>query len=179
MIVGRRRVAAATLAAAAALAACAPTLDWRDVRDPQGRWTAQLPCKPVTVTRDVVLGSQTVAMTLLACEAGGITWGLATADVREPARVGPALALLRPSVGERLTQVQPVAAAASWAPPGATPQPAAGTWHGRGRTPDGRTLEVYSAAASRGTVLLLATAMGETLPQQARAEFVASARFTP
>lgn len=169
----------AAVVGATAMAACTPTLDWRDVRDPQGHWTAQLPCKPVTVTRSVTLGSQTIPMTLMACEAGGTTWALATADVHDPAQVGPALALLRPSVGERLAQVQPVAAAASWTPPGATPQPAAGTWHGRGRTPDARTLEVYSAAASRGTVVLLATAMGEKLAPQARAEFIASVRFTP
>lgn len=169
----------AGLVVALAVAACTPALDWRDVRDPQGHWTAQLPCKPVTVTRDVTLGPQTVAMTLMACEAGGSTWALATADVRDPAQVGAALTLLRPSVGERLAQVQPVAPAASWAPPGATPQPAAGTWHGRGRTPDARTLEVFSAAASHGTVVLLATAMGEKPAPQARAQFIASVRFTP
>lgn len=74
------------------LAACSPTFNWRDVRPVQTPLTALFPCKPDRETRVVSLGSKDVALTMLACVAGGVTFTLAYADMKDAARTGAVLA---------------------------------------------------------------------------------------
>ena len=57
-----RRLCAA-LAATVVLGACAPELNWREVRPADGGWSALLPGKPESMTRNVRLGEIEVAMT--------------------------------------------------------------------------------------------------------------------
>lgn len=82
-------------AVAAMLVACAPALDWRDVR-PEGSGVLLLfPCKPDSQVRTLSLAGAPVRLALHACSTGGSTWALAVADVGDPARVGSALTELR------------------------------------------------------------------------------------
>jgi len=81
--------------ASAALAACSPALDWREVRPDGGVLTAWLPCKPQRRVREIDLAGGRVSMEMLGCRAQGSTWGLTSADVGDTARVEPALAALR------------------------------------------------------------------------------------
>ena len=83
------------LLALALLVACSPTLDWREVRPVGSELKALLPCKPERVMRGLTLAGAEVQFELLACQAGDVTWALASADVGDPARVGTALAELR------------------------------------------------------------------------------------
>lgn len=64
-----------------ALSACSPSYNWREVGVPNAPLKGVLPCKPETTTRDMVLGSATVPMTWIGCEAGGQTFTLARLSV--------------------------------------------------------------------------------------------------
>ena len=77
------------LAAAGLLAACAPALDWRDVRLEGSGVLLLFPCKPDSQTRTLSLAGASVRLSLHACSAAGSTWALAVADLGDPARVGP------------------------------------------------------------------------------------------
>jgi hypothetical protein len=78
-----------------AVVACAPTLDWREVRPAGSQLLLMFPCKPTSQARQVLLAGQTVSMVVHACRAGEVTWALAQTDVGDPARVGPVMAELR------------------------------------------------------------------------------------
>ena len=67
---------------------CAPVLDWREVRPAGSGVSLLFPCKPDSQSRLVRLAGMQVRLVLLACAAGGSTWGLAHADVVDPASVG-------------------------------------------------------------------------------------------
>src|SRR5262245_24496860 len=68
--------------------ACSPALDWRQVSPPDLGVQAQFPCRPSSLTRDVVLPSGRTQMVMHACSATGSTYALASlvaADVRDVA----------------------------------------------------------------------------------------------
>ncbi|MBE0548915.1 MAG: hypothetical protein IH627_14965, partial [Rubrivivax sp.] len=54
-------------AAAFLLAACSPTLDWRDVRPAGSGVTLLMPCKPVVQERSLPLAGAPVRLSLQAC----------------------------------------------------------------------------------------------------------------
>ena len=75
------------LAALARWPACSPALDWRSVPLPGTQLVAELPCRPGRFERDVTVAGVPLKLFMLSCEAGGVTYGVATADVGDPARV--------------------------------------------------------------------------------------------
>ena len=74
------------------LAACNPTFNWRDVRPDGTRLTLLLPCKPDKAQKTVPMGNQPTEMSLLSCDAGGVTFALSMADVNDAAQTGAVLA---------------------------------------------------------------------------------------
>lgn len=56
------------------LSACTPTLDWRETRAPGVGLTLLFPCKPQSQVRAVEVAGQPWSATLLACDAGGMTF---------------------------------------------------------------------------------------------------------
>jgi hypothetical protein len=162
-------------AAAAGLLACAPALDWRGTRPEGSALQLQFPCRPNTQRRDVPLAGVRVNLALHACAAGGQTWGLAVADVVEPARVGPALAELAASAAANLGAApgQPLALAV----PGATPNDASLRLRLQGRLPDGRVVQMHLAVFARGTQVFQATVLGESLPDAVVEPFFTSLRL--
>jgi hypothetical protein len=80
---------------ACSLTACAPSLDWREVRPDDSGVLALFPCKPASHARALPLAGSTVRFVLYACAAGGATWGLGFAELGDPARVAAALTELR------------------------------------------------------------------------------------
>lgn len=60
-----------------AMAACNPTLNWREARVNATGLVVMLPCKPAHQTRAVALGGQTLDMHMSACDAGGATFAIA------------------------------------------------------------------------------------------------------
>lgn len=71
---------------------CSPTFNWRDVRPDQTPLVALFPCKPDQGARVVSLGAKDVTMTMLGCDAGGATFTLAYADLKDAAMTGAGLA---------------------------------------------------------------------------------------
>lgn len=140
-----------------ALAGCTPALDWREFRPEGVALTLMMPCKPDGHARMLALAGAPVKWTLHACQAGDVTWGLAWADVSDPARVGPALLALRETSQANLAA--PEATLRTLKVAGATPQPASGRWGLAGRAPNGRSAHGEVAVFARGTVVFQATAL--------------------
>lgn len=179
MTLTARRAAGAGWAGAAALllAACAPALDWRDVRPEGSSVTLLMPCKPTAQQRRLALAGAAVRLSLHACSADGQTWGVAHADMEDPARVAAALAELRASAAANIA-----AGDAGQLPlqvPGATPQPGSERVHFDGHLPDGRPVQAQVAVFAQGTRVYQVTALGEHLPAEAADVFFGSIRFAP
>ena len=74
------------------LAACNPTFNWRDVRPGGTQLALLMPCKPDAGQKIVPLAGQPTELNLLSCDAGGMTFAVAVADVKNSARVSATLA---------------------------------------------------------------------------------------
>ncbi len=160
-----------------ALAACAPALDWRDVHPAGSPLQMQFPCRPTAQQRAVPLGGAPVRLTLMACGAGGLTFGLGYADMADPARVQPALAELAASAAANVAGA--VTQRAALQPRGATPNPASVRLWVQGLRPDGQPVQMALAVFVHGTTVYQATVLGDALPGEAVETFIASARFVP
>jgi hypothetical protein len=161
------------------VSACAPSLDWRELR-PEGTGVVALfPCKPTAQSRAVRLAGDKVTMTLLACTAGGATWALAHADLADPARVGPALAELRAAAAANLGASAGAAAALELplTVPGATPNPASGRIELAGQRPDGQSAREQMAVFTQGTRVFQVTVLGERPAADALESFFGGLKF--
>ncbi len=171
---GRRGTEALAALALLLLAACTPAHDWRQVRSADGAVGALFPCKPQLHERRVVLAGQPVKLALLACEAGGQTWGLAEADLADPTRLAPVLDALAQSAGDNLGAAAPVVEPLQV--PGATPHAGSRRLRLDGRRPDGRAVRMQLAVFVRGTHVYQASVLGEQLPAEAAQTFFDSLR---
>lgn len=150
--------AAAVFGLLAGMLACSPALDWRQVR-PDG-WNALLsmPCRPARQSRTVPLAGQPVEMTLLACSAEEHSYAVVSADVGDPARVGPALLALAESARDNLRGV--VQSDQDASVPGMTPQQAARRWQLRGQLPGGQAVMEQGLVFAHGLRVYQATVVG-------------------
>ncbi len=147
----------AAAALAATLAACAPTLDWREAR-PEGSAAVLLfPCRPQQQRRDVTLAGRLVAMRMNGCNAGGANFALATVDARDPGQVTAELAALRTQLLANIgssAEAQPLVLA------GATPNPESVRLRAVGNRPDGSRVVADAAFFVKGLTLYQATVLG-------------------
>jgi hypothetical protein len=157
------------------LSACTPAHDWRSVPLPGTQLLAELPCRPARFQRDVTLGNVPVKLFMLSCEAGGVTYGVASADVGDPARVDAVLVALRNGAGAALRSAERRVAALNM--DGATPFPGNCSVHLHGRRPDGETIDEAVRIFGRGTRVYQASAVGPTLPAIALKPFEDGLRF--
>ncbi|WP_312836560.1 hypothetical protein [Comamonas sp.] len=72
------------LSTALLLAACSPALNWRVVALADAPLDLLLPCKPDRAVRDVVWGTQTLAVSMVGCQAEGATYALAHVALAQP-----------------------------------------------------------------------------------------------
>lgn len=165
------------------LGACAPKLDWREVRPAGSGLVAWFPCKPKVETRAAQPGGTPTpqgGMGLAVCRSEELSFSVAWADVVEPSQVGPALQQMRESLLAKLAaQAGPAQALAV---PGMTPNPqalqhslqaAGGAAAGLGQVAVfARGLRVYQA------VMLGATRKADS-SQQAWETFVTALRVEP
>jgi hypothetical protein len=96
------------LSACAALCACAPSLNWRDVPIADTALMALFPCKPDDTERTVPLADQAARVTMRSCEAGGTTYAVGHARLSDPSGAARALAQWRDATRNGLGP-QPVA----------------------------------------------------------------------
>lgn len=172
-----RRLPPALAGLALLLAACAPPLDWREVRPQGAALTVLLPCKPERRSRQVVLADTPVQMEVLACNAEGTTWGLTSGDLGEARRVGPALAALRAARIANLDGRETEAHAPQAASSARDAQPL--RLRVEGRRPDGQAVTEQSLLFARGTRVFHAVALGGAPSQDALDTFFGSLAEAP
>ncbi len=160
-----------------AIGACGDALDWRLMQPDGVRLRMAMPCRPAAHERSVPLAGAPVALRLFACQAQGMTFGLSSADMGDPARVGPALDELfeaaRRNVRGQAMPASPVTVA------GMTPHSAARGWRLDGQLPDGRAVQSQGVVFAYGTRVYQATVVGERLPQEAVRHFLESLAVQP
>lgn len=96
--------ASRVLVAAALLAACSPTFNWREVPIADAGLTALLPCKADRADRAVPLGAESVKVDMAGCDAGGATFAIAHASANGPAQAEAWLAAWRTATRAQLVK---------------------------------------------------------------------------
>lgn len=171
------RVAMGVLLTGGVLAACSPTFNWRELRLDGTPLQAQLPCKPEQAQRDVPLGGQPTALHMLSCQAGGLTFALAWADVGQPAAVGPALVAWRAASLQSLrTPAEGGAAAAAWTPSVAGADAVQGV-QAQGLDHRQQPVTARSAYFARGQQVFQAAVYGQRLDAEAVDTFFSGLRL--
>lgn len=163
------------LAALAGLGACSPPFDWRSVPLPETQLVAELPCRPARFQRDVTVAGVPLKLFMLSCETGGVTYGVATAEVGDPARVDAVLFGLRDSAAVAIRSADSTAGALNL--DGITPFSGNTSAHLHGRRPDGERIEEAVRVFARGTRVYQASAVGSALPDAALRPFEEGLRF--
>lgn len=154
---------------------CSPAFDWREVALPETPLVAQLPCRPGRFQRDVVVAGAALKLFMLSCEAGGVTYGVATAEVGDARQVEPVLAGLAESARRALRE--PRGGFGAFDLDGATPFRGNASGHLQGLRPDGATVDESLRVFARGTRVYEASAIGPALPPAALAPFEDGLRF--
>ena len=157
------------------LGACSPTFDWRSVPLPETQLIAELPCRPARFQRDVTVAGVPLKLFMLSCETGGVTYGVATAEVADPARVDAVLYGLRDSAAVAIRSADSTAGALNL--DGITPFSGNTSAHLHGRRPDGETIEESVRVFARGTRVYQASAVGPALSDTALRQFEEGLRF--
>jgi hypothetical protein len=163
------------VAACLLLGACTPTWDWRSVPLPDTQLVTELPCRPARFERELTLAGVPLKLYMLSCEAGGVTYGVATADVVDPTRVDAVLHALADSAGAAIRSADRPAGAFSMG--GATPFSGNTSAHLHGTRPDGEAIEESIRVFARGTRVFQASALGATLPEAGLKPFEDGLRF--
>lgn len=140
---------AAIVSALSLLLGCSPTYNWRDVRPDQTPLVALFPCKPDQRTRIVSLARNDVTMTMWGCDAGGATFTLAYADMKDLASTGVVLGQWK-SVTLGNLQARPVAER-PYSVRGASVLPQSVQVVAAGTQPDGTAVTVQAAWFAAGT----------------------------
>jgi hypothetical protein len=158
------------------LAACAPALNWRDVRWAEADVMLQFPCKPDVVSRQVPLAGRQVRMSLSSCQADGITFALSHAEFATTEEASLALASLRDAARSHLggeAQQMPMVAV-----PGMAQHPGSQRWRVRAQRPGGAgELQQQVLLFTRGARVYQATLMAERPRDDAADTFFASLRL--
>ena len=169
----RQNLVALVLAAAA----CTPTLNWREVRPEGSGLTALFPCRPSVYARKLVLAAVQVELVLQACTADGQTWALASAELRDPEQIAPALNELFDAAQKNIAASS--VAATPLAVTGATPNLASRRAALRGHLPDGQAVAEQVAVFAHGTRVFQATVVGAELAVDSAETFFSALRFVP
>jgi hypothetical protein len=169
----RHRLSAALLMS---LAACAPSLNWRDTRPEESGVRMLFPCRPDRHERTIRIADAEMRMRMHSCSAAGAVFSLAFVDVAEPARVTPVLVAMR---GAAAANLNGTAAARPWVVPGATPNEKSALVRVEGRLPDGRLVVEHATFFVKGLRLYQATALGDSLDADAIETFFGSITVVP
>jgi hypothetical protein len=161
-----------------ALSACSPTFNWREVRLEGAPLQALLPCKPETAQRTVPLAGSPTELNLMACEAGGLQFALAWAELANPVQVPLALASWRgaslQAIGVRSAPGDEAATAWGAAVPGAVQTLGV---QASGQNPAGGAVQTRAVYFARGAQVFQAAVYGERLPPEALEAFFGGLRL--
>jgi hypothetical protein len=143
-----------------ALAACAPALDWREVRLESQGLVAVFPCRPHRQERDVSLLARRVPMQMASCTDAGVTYAVTWVDVDDPAAMRSVLEALRHAAAANIGSADAVPQ--PFTVRGMTPNDAAGRIAVSGRVPSGHVVQEHAAFFTRGLRAYQATLLGES-----------------
>ena len=172
----KARAVMAGLVTACVCVACAPALDWREVRPEASGLVALFPCKPSGNVRRLNLVGESVEMTLYTCSAAGATYAIAFADVGQPHLVGLALDDLALAAARNIG-AGVVHTTAPLRMQGMTPNARARRSTFAGQLGDGRPVREQVAVFSRGLRVFQATVVGERLDADAVEMFFGALRL--
>ena len=170
---------AAALSALLVLGACSPTLNWRELRLDGVPLLALMPCKPDSATRSVPLAGTPTELHMHSCEAGGMRFAVAWADVGNAAQVAPALVAWR-SASLQSIRVAPTPAddpSTRWAVTVAGAPSVLGV-RAQGQDPQGQPVQTRAAYFAQGSRVFQAAVYGVTLPDEAVEPFYAGLRLS-
>lgn len=154
---------------ALSLAACTPSLDWREVRPFDSELVAMFPCKPKSYARRLTLAGERVRMQLTACAAESISYAVGYASLEDPAKITSAMDELRRAAAANIGAAAPSGMA--WRVPGMTPNPRAGKLLLEGRGADGQPLREEVIFFVRGLTVYQATIVGPRIDPEAAETF--------
>ena len=159
----------------AALAACSPALDWREVRVDEATLRAQFPCRPERRVREVPIKGTPLRMEMVTCTTEGITFAASHFAVRDPAAVSTAIDAVKAASVANLGGLAPKTSAFQLA--GMTPNPSAARLDVTGRRPDGEAVDLHAAFFTRGLRIYQRSVLGKAPPPQAVDTFFAGLVF--
>jgi hypothetical protein len=170
---GRRPpTVAPILIALLVLSACSPTFNWRELRPAGTPLQALMPCKPEHASRTVPLAGAGTELHLHSCDAGGLSFAVAWAELGDPVRVDAALAQWpRASIASlRLAPELADSPEARWdlQMPGA---PKARGLAVQGTGPQGQQVQMRAAYFARGSQVYQAAVYGPSLPVEVTTTF--------
>lgn len=143
------------------VAACSPSLNWREVRPAGGELKAMLPCKPDQGSRRQSLGGRELEIHMLGCEAGGALYAVSVSDLADG---GQALAAQVQWQANLLGNMQAAASASgAWALKGASAAMEPVRLNAQGRRPDGQPVQVQAVWFVRGTRMYHAAVYAERI----------------
>lgn len=141
------------------LAACSPSLNWREVRPAGGELKALLPCKPDQGSRRQNLGGRELDIHMLGCEAGGALYAVSVADLAEGA-----LAVQVQWQANLLGNMQATTSASGpWAMKGASAMLEPVRLNAQGVRSDGRPVQVQAVWFARGARVYHAAVYAERI----------------
>lgn len=163
------------LLTAALLSACNPVFNWREARFDNAPLVALLPCKPDKGVRSLPVADRVVEVSMQGCEAGGVLFTVAVAQLASPAEAG---ALLGPWKSAMLANArtsqstdQPLAV------PGATPWPNAVRASFSGQRADGSPVAAQVALFARESQVYQAALFADKPQPEAANTFFAGLKL--
>ncbi|MDQ6679647.1 MAG: hypothetical protein M3Y67_01610, partial [Pseudomonadota bacterium] len=157
------------------LAACAPTLDWREVRVDGGSLVALFPCRPGQRARTVAMVGATVRVEMSACTVAGSTYAVSFIELHDPTAVSGTLEALRAAAVANVSGVRPHVEPFGLA--GMTPNPHAARLKVDGRLPDGSEVHEHAAFFVRGLHVYQASVIGAAPMPDAVEAFIGGLKF--
>lgn len=159
------------------LGACAPALNWREVRPEGAGLVVLFPCKPASHARSVALAGASSRMTIHACRADDVVYAIGFAELGDPWRVTAALAQLRAAALHNIASAQPTESTPA-AVVGMTPNDESLRLRLTGRRPDGVTVHEQLTVFARGTRVYQASVIGARLDTSAAEWFFANLKLS-
>ncbi len=163
------------------MVACAPALDWRDVRVAGGAVTVLFPCKPKTQERALEMGGRQWTALLQVCEAGPSTYSALTLAPREGAPAETSAAALLPELVQTAAQRWGAAQGAASAPEGVRlpASVASAVWARHTRAGAESEVQTQALFLSVGSNLVQLSMHGSRLDATAVETFFGQLRTTP
>lgn len=159
--------------AVAVLAACSPALNWREVKLDEAPLAILLPCKPDKGARTLPIAGKPTELRMLGCEADGMLFSVASAQLADAADVAATLTQWKAAM------LANAGAAASqdsrFTPPGATPYATATLARFQGQS-GGAPVAAAVAVFARDHQIFQAAVFGKQLDNAATDTFFGSAR---